>query len=94
MMDQYLELLHKLVQDFGVESQKRKLDEELEELQWVLQNPSKHKHTYLRNLTDEFADVLILIYQIIIHYGMEHVVDTMIEHKIQRTLFEKEKNNE
>ena len=93
-MEQHLETLYQLVREFGISSQEKKLLEEMEELKKVILDPHKKTKQFYRHLTDEVADVLILLYQIIAYYRLETVVDTMVDYKIQRTIYEKEQEDE
>lgn len=91
-MEQHFEMLFKLFEDYGLIPQVNKLKEELKELDVALENikrtPSLAKE-HARELTSELADVLIMVYQIIVGLGMETVVDAMVEYKILRTVYEK-----
>ncbi len=93
-MVEHHELLKVILDNYGIAEQKGKLYEELEELQQVLKLETVPLKRFTRLLVDEFADVLILIHQIVQHYGLATVLDTMIEHKLHRTIHEMESYDE
>ena len=87
------ELLIAIIDNYGIKRQTEKLLEEMGELRIALKSKSISNKKQLRNFIDEAADVLILIEQIVAHYNLETVLETMIEHKIHRTIFEMEFDN-
>ena len=98
MMDQHHEVLFQLAKEDGVAEVFKKILEECQELTTLIndfQVINKYPMmTFKRELTGEIADVLITIHKLIVLFGLESVVDSMIEYKIQRTIYEKEHEDE
>ena len=95
--------LLKIVQHYGIEHQQRKLQEEVFELQEAITicesanewTPSMVER-WKNNITEEIADVMVLIHQIRFYYDLDDVeVSRIFTNKIDRQLerIENERNN-
>lgn len=91
---EHIERVQDLLENHGPKKQLEKLEEELLELIEVVNNLKTDKdHGYnnkklLRDATGEIADVLIMVYQITMYLELQGPIDTMIEHKMERTFRE------
>lgn len=73
-------MITKIADHFGLKNQKVKTIEECSELITAIAKND------LENITEEIADVLIMVYQLIYLYDIEDDVNEMIEFKIKRTV--------
>ncbi len=77
-MIDFIEEQKEIFEFFGIERQKLKLDEEIEELRRAIMFEKKHR------IIDELADVHNVLMQLIAYYGVQEVYEKSIE-KIERT---------
>lgn len=73
-------MITKIADHFGLENQRIKIIEECSELITAIAKND------LENITEEIADVLIMVQQLMYLYDIEDNVKEMIEFKIKRTV--------
>lgn len=81
-------MLRTIIGHYGQEPQKLKAIEELTELQeLVIKNANKGLLPDMDDLYSEMADVLIMLFQLQMIYGMDPAcIETEIDHKLCRTI--------
>ena len=98
MMDKLLKIFH----HYGVFGQLRKLNEECYELieaisDYVYETDAEESNECFNHMEEEFADVMVVLEQIKVHYELDnHRIMEIMEKKIDRTLerIEGDKNEE
>lgn len=71
-----------IAEHFGIENQKAKLKEEVGELLEAIDEGE------IEHITEEFADVLVVMLGIMVHYGLRvERIYAVMQSKIKRTLY-------
>lgn len=79
--------LLEIIDHFGIETQQRKLQEELFELQQAITIFEQSNNQSCDNIAEELVDVIVLLKQFICHYNLnKHHLNKIEIHKIKRTL--------
>lgn len=83
--------LIKIIKHYGINAQQRKLAEEVFELQEVITIYESRKSAELANtrehITEEIADVLVLLFQFNEYYGLDiDDISKIMDNKIKRQL--------
>ena len=79
--------LLKIVEHFGINNQQRKLNEEVFELQEAITIVQQGNNQSNKEITEEMADVMLLIEQFKLYYGIRIVeITNIFWYKVARTL--------
>ena len=79
--------LLEIIDHFGIETQQRKLQEELFELQQAITIFEQGNNQSCDDIAEELVDVIVLLKQFIYHYNLnKHHLNKIEIHKIKRTL--------
>lgn len=78
--------LKKIIDHWGEKKQQIKAIEELSELQKAICKHLIENNGSIDNITEEMADVSIMLNQLLVIFNNEKVVNEIIEQKLARTL--------